>query len=341
MKINQHGRKRKERIAVVGAGRMGRGLSLFFAYAGYPVCLLDAKERNETEREKLFHQIDEELNRHLSVLAHTGLVEQTMVDVILSRITCHGKEEGAQILQSADFVFEAVPEILAVKEHLLGWIGENVSKDAVMASTTSSFQVDTLAQFVAEPARFINTHWLNPAYLIPLVEVSAGRSTGADTTRRMVDMLQEAGKIPVTCAPSPGFIVPRLQALAMNEAARLVEEGVASVEAIDTAVKVGFGIRFAVLGLLEFIDWGGADILYHVDNYLVTALANDRFKAPAILEEKMKSGEMGMRSGKGFYDFSAMDLAAYQKETISKFIDLLIHLQLIKPPFGQEQMSKK
>lgn len=332
---------REEKITIVGAGRMGRGISLFFAYAGYPVSVLDAKNRKGSEREKLFKDVYDELNRHLSVLTYANLVDSKMVDVILGRITCHGKEEGEQILKNSDFVFEAVPEILSVKEEVLSWVSVHVPNQTIIASTTSSFQVDTLAQFVQEPAQFINTHWLNPAYLIPLVEVSPGRATGEETLRRMLALLKEAGKIPVTCAPSPGFIVPRLQALAMNEAARLVEEGVASVEAIDTAVKVGFGVRFAVLGLLEFIDWGGADILYYVDNYLVDALGDDRFRAPAILEKKMKSGETGMKSGKGFYNFSSIDLAAYQKETISKFVHLLKHLQLIKPPFGNGELNKE
>ena len=125
---------------------------------------------------------------------------------------------------------------------------------AVVASTTSTLNVDELAEMVTEPKRFLNAHWLNPAHLMPLVEVAVGAATSEAAYAALHDSLSAIGKVPVRCAASPGYIVPRIQALAMNEAARLVEEGVASSEDVDTAVRVGFGLRFAVLGLLEFID---------------------------------------------------------------------------------------
>src|SRR5690606_19590936 len=110
-------------------------------------------------------------------------------------------------------------------------------------------------EHVPDPERFLNAHWLNPAHLIPLVEVSPGPATSVAALESMEALLRLAHKVPVRCAPSAGYIVPRIQALAMNEAARMVEEGVASAEDIDTAVRLGFGLRFSVLGLLEFIDW--------------------------------------------------------------------------------------
>ena len=122
--------------------------------------------------------------------------------------------------------------------------------------------------------RFLNAHWLNPAFLIPLVELSPGARTDPAVTARLKAMLEAIGKVPVVCAARPGYIVPRIQALAMNEAARMVEEGVASAEDIDKAIKYGFGIRYAVLGMLEFIDFGGGDILYYASRYLTEALGD-------------------------------------------------------------------
>lgn len=167
---------------------------------------------------------------------------------------------------------------------------------------------------------------------MPLVEVSPGAATSAATLDTAMALLREAGKVPVQCAPSPGYIVPRIQALAMNEAARLVEEGVASPEAVDTASRLGFGLRFAVLGLLEFIDWGGADILYHASEYLHEELGQERFAAAPSVVEHMRDGRIGMKTGSGFYDFSGRDVSAYQRETIARFVGLLNHLGLLPPP---------
>jgi 3-hydroxybutyryl-CoA dehydrogenase len=131
------------------------------------------------------------------------------------------------------------------------------------------------------------------------------------------------------CRSSPGYIVPRIQALAMNEAARLVEEGVASVEDIDTAVKVGFGLRFAVLGLLEFIDWGGGDILYNASQFLAGSIDPARFRPPAIIAANMAEGRRGLRDGAGFYDFTNVDAAEYRAMRLATFVALLRHRDLM------------
>ena len=110
--------------------------------------------------------------------------------------------------------------------------------------------------------------------------------------------------------------MPRIQTVAMNEAARMVEEGVASAEEIDKAVKYGFGLRFAVLGLLEFIDWGGGDILYYASRYLTKALDNERYAAPEIVERNMREGHIGMKTGRGFLDYDKIDLESHRHQTI-------------------------
>lgn len=124
------------------------------------------------------------------------------------------------------------------------------------------------------------------------------------------------------CAPSPGYIVPRLQALVMNEAARMVDEGVASAEDIDTAVRIGFGSRFAVLGLLEFIDWGGCDTLFHASNYLRGELG-ERFAPAPLVESNMTSGRRGISDGAGFYEFDPATVADYRAQRIADFARVL------------------
>jgi 3-hydroxybutyryl-CoA dehydrogenase len=147
-----------------------------------------------------------------------------------------------------------------------------------------------------------------------------------------VALLEAIGKVPVVCKASPGFIVPRLQALAMNEAARLVEEGVASAEDIDKATLYGFGFRFAVLGVLEFIDWGGGDILYHASRYLTDATGSERFAAPKIVQDNMAAGRTGVRERAGFLDYTSMDIETYRRQRLAAFVALLKHIGIARPP---------
>jgi 3-hydroxybutyryl-CoA dehydrogenase len=322
----------KARIAVVGAGRMGIGIAHVFAYAGHRVELIDCKHRTEAESQRVLKEAAGQIENNLQFLSSLELFDSSVLESIISRISYHQSAELEFILPEADVVFEAVPEILNAKEQTFARIGACTDKSTIVASTTSTFLVDQLASFVDCPERFLNTHWLNPAYLIPLVEVSAGERTTCDITDRMIALLESVGKMPVKCAASPGFIVPRIQALAMNEAARLVEEGVASPEDIDKASKVGFGLRFAILGLLEFIDWGGGDILYYAGNYLQDTLSSDRYGPPAIIAENMKTGHTGLKAGRGFYNFADRDVPAYHKETMKKFVDLLQHMGYFHPP---------
>jgi 3-hydroxybutyryl-CoA dehydrogenase len=189
-----------------------------------------------------------------------------------------------------------------------------------------------LAAFSSRPARFLNAHWLNPAFLVPLIELSPTPHTDRVVVDEFKSLLAGVGKVPVECAASPGYIVPRIQALAMNEAARLVEEGVASAEDIDKAVKYGFGFRFAVLGLLEFIDWGGGDILYYASRYLADAMHDKRFEAPKIVHDNMAQGRNGLRDGKGFFDYAGMDVIAYRRARLAEFLRMLEQAGLARPP---------
>lgn len=298
-------------LCVAGAGRMGIGIALSYIHAGLDVTLIDTKPRAASARAQYFAGVLGALRRELGTLARLGLLEAAQVDTALGRVRLAARDEAAGDLARARVVFEAVPEQLDAKREAFGWLGRACAADSVIASTTSTFLVTELADMVREPGRFLNAHWLNPAYLIPLVEVSRGPRTTEAALQDLLAVLRLAGKTPVRCAPAAGYIVPRIQALAMNEAARMVEEGVASAEDIDTAVRLGFGLRFSVLGLLEFIDWGGGDILYYASRYLSGAL-DARFAAPAIIERNMEQGRNGLREGQGFYDYAGMDVEAYK-----------------------------
>ena len=322
----------KPSVAIVGSGRMGRGMAHAFAFTGHAVQLIDVKPRGADGTAAALADAAAEVRRSLQLTTLLGIATAAQTAAMADRIGYLAGDAADRALARADLVFEAVPEVMDVKQAAFARISATVAPDVPILSTTSTFMVDDLAGFVAEPRRFLNTHWLNPAFLIPLVEVSPGTATDPAVTARILAALRTAGKIPVECKPAPGFIVPRIQALAMNEAARIVAEGTATAEAVDTATRVGFGVRFAILGLLEFIDWGGGDILYYASNYLAGALGDPRFAPPPVIVDNMAKGRTGMRAGAGFHDWASRDIPAYQQETLTKLVDLLRHLKLLPDP---------
>ncbi|HET9619049.1 MAG TPA: 3-hydroxyacyl-CoA dehydrogenase NAD-binding domain-containing protein, partial [Pseudolabrys sp.] len=250
-------------IACVGAGRMGRGIAHAFAYAGHDVRLIDAKPRDAAARARLFDDARAEIRGTLAQIADLGSFDKSAIGRIMARVSLRGHDEAQAAFTGARIVFEAVPETEDAKRDGFAFIDRFADAEAIIASTTSTFLSTQLSGFSGRPKRFLNAHWLNPAFIVPLIEVSPSPETDPAVLAEFNAVLESIGKVPVVCAASPGYIVPRIQALAMNEAARLVEEGVATAEDVDKAVKYGFGFRFAILGLLEFIDWGGGDILYY------------------------------------------------------------------------------
>lgn len=315
-------------VGIVGVGRMGTGIAVSYAFAGVPVALIDAKARNAEEQHVCFERVRSALRAEFDMLVRLGLLAAERIDDMLGRVVLYARDDATPALRVATAVFEAVPERLDAKHEVFSWLGERMAADGLLASTTSTFLVTELAEHAPVPERFLNAHWLNPAHLIPLVEVSPGPATSVAAVTALEDLLRLAHKVPVRCAPSAGYIVPRIQALAMNEAARMIEEGVASAEDIDTAVRLGFGLRFSVLGLLEFIDWGGNDILYYASRYLERELG-PRFQAPSIIERNMKGQRNGLRDGQGFYDYDGQDIDAYRMKRLGELVQRLEVMNLL------------
>jgi 3-hydroxybutyryl-CoA dehydrogenase len=322
----------RERIACLGAGRMGRGIAVVFAYAGHPVTIVDFKPRDAEAFAGLAAAAMDEVRGTLTSLARLGMFDQSQLDAIAARVTVVPAQDARAGLSSAQVIFEGVPEVLDLKREALARASALAGPQPIIASTTSTILVDDLADALDRPERFLNAHWLNPAYLVPLVELSPGARTDPGVTARLKALLDGIGKVPVVCAPRPGYIVPRIQALAMNEAARMVEEGVASAEEIDKAIKYGFGFRFAVLGMLEFIDWGGGDILYYASRYLAKALGSERYAAPEIVERNMREGRIGLSTRQGFLDYENLDIDAYRRDRLAAFVAMLRQLGIARAP---------
>jgi 3-hydroxybutyryl-CoA dehydrogenase len=311
---------------------MGRGIAVAFAYAGHSVTMIDVKARSAEQFSSLEADVLEEIEKTLASLTRFELLANTDVQTVLNRVSVVPASGSAAALADAGLVFEGVPEVVELKRDVLAAASKAVRPDVIIASTTSTILVDDLSGAIENPGRFLNVHWLNPAYLIPLVEISPGVATDPAVITKMKGLLEGIGKVPVVCAAKPGFIVPRIQTLAMNEAARMVEEGVASAEDIDKAIRFGFGFRYAVLGLLEFIDWGGGDILYYASRYLENALGSERYRAPEVISRNMREGRIGLRTGAGFLDYSGLDVDAYRERRLTELVDMLRHFGLTRPP---------
>lgn len=321
-------------IGAVGAGRMGRGMAIAFAWAGLPVRLIDARPRDRARWQTLRDEIDADLRGNLAAMAALGTIDARGIEALMARIQVIGDPDADAAMADCPVIFEGVPETLEAKRQALGRIARAARPQAIIASTTSTMLSTELAAFVDGSQRFLNAHWLNPAWIIPIVEVSPHPGTDAAITDALCALLEQAGKVPVRCAAAPGYIVPRLQALIMNEAARMVEEGVASAEEIDKATRHGLGLRFAAIGVLEFIDFGGADILYHASRYLSARLDAGRYALPASIDAMMKENRLGLRTGQGFYDWQARGAADPRQDVLARTLGMLKHAGLYRPPAG-------
>jgi len=320
------------RFAAVGAGRMGRGIAIAFAYAGHRISLVDLRVRSDAAWQTLHDEARAEIAASLNGLAQLGVLTREQAAEIAARIELVSADDAPRALAAAELVFEGVPETLAAKREAFAQLNAHCRADAILTSTTSSILVTQIAEFVQRPERFLNIHWLNPAYVIPVVELSHHAGTDPAVLARAKQLMVQIGKLPVVCGATPGYIVPRLQALIMNEAARMIEEGVASAEEIDKATRYGLGLRFAALGVVEFIDFGGCDILHHASREMSASIDAARYQAPAILERMIGEGRLGLKTGSGFYDHQGRDVAAYRSDVLLRTLGMLKHAGLWQPP---------
>ncbi|MET3373256.1 3-hydroxybutyryl-CoA dehydrogenase [Variovorax boronicumulans] len=320
------------RFAAVGAGRMGRGIAIAFAYAGHRIALIDLRPRTPEAWQRLRDEAQAEIAASLSGLAQLGVIDASQVERIAARVDFVNAADAPHALAAAELVFEGVPETMDAKREAFEQLNRHCRDDAILTSTTSSILVTQLAALVRRPERFLNMHWLNPAYVIPVVELSCHPGTDAGVLARTKALMEAIGKLPVVCGASPGYIVPRLQALVMNEAARMIEEGAATAEEIDKATRYGLGLRFAALGVVEFIDFGGCDILHHASREMSASLDAGRYTAPAIVGRMVEEGRLGLKSGSGFYDYAGRDTAAYRRDVLSRTLGELKHAGLWRAP---------
>ncbi|MEO5535843.1 MAG: 3-hydroxyacyl-CoA dehydrogenase family protein [Pseudolysinimonas sp.] len=277
-------------IAVVGSGYMGGGIAQSLAIVGFPVVIADVSvQYAEAARARLIDEADR--------FEASGVFPVGAADAVRKNLTVARDIETA--VAHVDFVQEAVSEVVAIKHEVLARISAAASPEAIIGSNTSTIPVSELDVAVVGPERFLNVHWSNPAPFVPGVELIVGRKTDRATLPIVKRMLTRAGRSGAEVADVPGFVLNRLQYVLLKEAASIVEEGVASIQDVDTIVRTTFGFRLAFFGPFAIADMAGLDV-YANGFHTFEEGFGPRLAAPQLLLDQVAAGRHGVKNGGGW-----------------------------------------
>lgn len=284
-----------KKIAVIGSGLMGEGIIQNFAEAGIEVKVIARNEgRLEQSRARIL--------ANLQLFDEFGLLKEKP-EAIHARIKVAATQDYLAATEGADFIVETVPEVLETKQAIFKQL-EALPTDIVIASNTSSMTVDTLTEGIKTRERFVGLHYFNPAHIIPAVEIHKGSATTDDVVAQTKSLMLRSGKKPVIVQkPVPGFIINRLTGALEREVAYLIDEGIATPEDLDIAVKSSYGFRLSCLGPMAQADLIGLDTCARVSKNVFKMLSTRTDPSPSVLE-KVEKGELGIKTGKGWYDYS-------------------------------------
>src|SRR5262245_32952311 len=282
-------------IAVVGAGLMGHGIAQEFALAGYEVHL-------HSRREESLQTALKNIQANLERLIGMGVVTRVQAEAVPARL--HPTPVMAQAVAGADVVIESIYEDATLKRQLFQALDTLCPAHTILASNTSTLPLSRFASGLLRADKVLVAHYANPPYLIPLVELVRGPQTADDTVTTTAALLTRIGKRPIVVRQEvPGFILNRLQGALLREALWLVQNGVASPRDIDTALKNSIGRRWAVAGVFEIFELAGWDLLNAIAAGLFPHLASSP-EVPPVLTDKVIRGELGVKTGQGFYEWT-------------------------------------
>ena len=278
-------------VAVLGAGTMGHGIAQVCAMAGLEVRLADVSEAvAQRGAERIRANLDEGVKR--------GKIDARAVDASMSRVNVAATMDDA--CADADVIIEAVPEKMDLKRDVLTRAERAAPQSALLATNTSSFSITDMQAWLSRPDRFVGLHFFNPVHINRLVEVVRGRATSDATIEQSLELAASIGKEAVLVNDSPGFATSRLGVLLGLEAMRMVEEGVASAADIDKALELGYRHP---MGPLKLTDLVGLDVRLDIARYLHDKLGAEHYRPPQILEDMVAQGQLGRKSGRGFYEW--------------------------------------
>lgn len=288
-----------EKIAVIGAGLMGHGIAQIFALEGFTVGLSDIKA-------DVLDSAVVNLRANLALLAEHGIASKDAIEPAAARVST--TTDIAEAVKDASLVIEAVVENLELKQNIFQNLDTLCPKKTILASNTSVISITEIAAKARHKGRVVGTHFWNPPYLIPLVEVVRGDETADDTMDRTIDILTRVGKRPVRVNKDvPGFVGNRLQHALWREAISIVKQGIADAATVDECVKNGFGLRLPILGPMENSDMVGTDLTLAIHDYILKHLERSPEPSP-LLKDIVARGDLGFKSGKGFQQWSPEDI---------------------------------
>jgi 3-hydroxybutyryl-CoA dehydrogenase len=301
-----------KKVAIIGGGHMGSGIAMVFARAKYPVALY-------SRTAETLQEAKEGIKNDLVFLAERGLGESEDIQKILARIEYTQDMAGA--VNKVDFVVECVAENMELKQNIFKQLDEMCKPDVILATNTSAMRPTEIASKSVHQERILATHWWNPPFLIPLVEVVPTTKTASWVVEVVMDLHRAIGKHPV-CAKkeAPGFIANRLQHALWREAISIVEHGIADAETVNESLKYGPGLRWPIVAPLENSDMVGLDLTLSIHDYLLKYLEDSHEPSP-LLKEKVAKGELGFKTGGvGFQKWTP----AEQKALRDNMLDYLV-----------------
>jgi 3-hydroxybutyryl-CoA dehydrogenase len=305
--------ERAPRVAVIGSGMMGAGVAQVFAAAGHQVALQDlylvALERAPGA-----------IRGNLSLLAEHGLFSADAVDAAVGRVRT--TTDLADAADGADFVVECVFEDLGLKQGVFEQLDASCPPETVLCTNTSVMSIAEIGARTRHKERVIGTHFWNPPYLIPLVEVVRTEDVDDAVVQRTIDLLRRAGKHPIDCKKDvPGFVANRLQHALWREAISIVEHGIADAPTVDESIRFGPGLRLPILAPMENADMVGLDLTLTIHDYILPHLESSGEPSP-LLKERVAAGDLGFKTGCGFQEWSADEADASRR----RLVEYLVHV---------------
>lgn len=307
-----------KKAVVVGGGVMGSGIALVCART-LPVDLVDVSQE----------ALDGSLGRlrsYLAALVENGVWSQEEGEAALGRVRRTTDLPAA--LDGAGIVLEAVPEDLPMKKEVFARLDRLASAQTLLSTNTSSFRIGDIASATGRPGQVVGVHWINPPYIMPIVEIVRGDATSQETLDVAKGFISRLGWVPVVSKDVPGFIINRFQHALVNIALMLVEQGVASIEDIDTACRLSFCLRLPMYGPLKAHDMAvNKKTSLATQEYMYREIGHPIFQPSPLLRQKVEAGELGILTGKGWYDYSGQSAEELQKQRDRQIIQMLKFLE--------------
>ena len=280
-----------DKIAVLGAGQMGNGITQVAACAGYEVVMIDIKQEFVDRGVSAIEKSLAKLVSKERMSKEDADSARARISTAIDRSACH----------DVDLAIEAVPEILYLKLSIFSELDQICKPECILASNTSSISISEIAAATSRPEKVIGMHFMNPVPIMKLVEIINGKQTSDETNSAVIAAADKMGKTALSCNDSPGFVSNRILCPMLNEAILTLQEGVAKPEAIDGIMKLGMNHPIGPLALSDLI---GLDTVLHIMNVLHEGLGDDKYAPAPLLLEMVEQGKLGRKSGEGFYNYS-------------------------------------